>query len=81
MNADDAPTTDQGWALVDFMARIIAREWLTVHDRAVKAKVLREAVADVRASDWWADGSDNYASKVRGWLIERADKIEKGSDR
>lgn len=48
--------------------------------RAAKAEALREACDEVRASSFWADGSDNYADRVRGWLSSRADRIERSDD-
>ena len=49
----------------------------------VKAEALREARDAVRASSFWADGSDNYADRVRGYLSARADRLsaEGGADR
>lgn len=44
----------------------------------VKADAVREVQANVRASSFWADGSDNYADRVRGYLSSRADRIERG---
>ena len=41
----------------------------------VKAEALREARDAVRASSFWADGSDNYADRVRGYLSARADRL------
>lgn len=43
----------------------------------VRAETLREARDNVRASSFWADGSDNYADRVRGYLSRAADRIEK----
>ena len=49
----------------------------------IKAEALREARDAVRASSFWADGSDNYADRVRGYLSARADRLaaEGGADR
>ena len=49
----------------------------------VQAEALREARDAVRASSFWADGSDNYADRVRGYLSARADRLaaEGGDDR
>ena len=49
----------------------------------VAAEALREARDAVRASSFWADGSDNYADRVRGYLSARADRLaaEGGADR
>lgn len=47
------------------------------HDAKVRAETLREARDNVRASSFWADGSDNYADRVRGYLSRAADRIEK----
>ena len=41
----------------------------------VAAEALREARDAVRASSFWADGSDNYADRVRGYLSARADRL------
>ena len=41
----------------------------------VQAEALREARDAVRASSFWADGSDNYADRVRGYLSARADRL------
>ena len=41
----------------------------------VKGEALREARDAVRASSFWADGSDNYADRVRGYLSARADRL------
>ena len=48
-----------------------------------QAEALREARDAVRASSFWADGSDNYADRVRGYLSARADRLsaEGGADR
>ena len=51
--------------------------WLAEHDAKVRAETLREARDNVRASSFWADGSDNYADRVRGYLSRAADRIEK----
>ena len=50
---------------------------------SIKAEALREARDAVRASSFWADGSDNYADRVRGYLSARADRLaaEGGADR
>ena len=40
-----------------------------------QAEALREARDAVRASSFWADGSDNYADRVRGYLSARADRL------
>lgn len=45
--------------------------------RAGHAEALRDAKGRVYASSWWADGRDNYADKVRGFLSTCADEIEK----
>lgn len=54
--------------------------WLAYHDaqvrREAKVEALREARSQVFASSFWADGSDNYADRVRGWLSRRADQLE-----
>ena len=52
-------------------------------EAVVKAEGLREARDEVRASSFWADGSDNYADRVRGYLSARADRLsaEGGADR
>lgn len=47
----------------------------------IKADALRAAQADVRASSFWADGSDNYADRVRGYLGREADRIEREEER
>lgn len=44
--------------------------------REAKVEALREARNQVFASSFWADGSDNYADRVRGWLSRRADQLE-----
>lgn len=54
--------------------------WYAEVIRAAKAEALREACDEVRASSFWADGSDNYADRVRGWLSSRADRIERSDD-
>lgn len=46
----------------------------------VRAEALREARDNVRASSFWADGSDNYADRVRGYLSNAADVIEQNSE-
>lgn len=51
--------------------------WLAEHDAKVRAETLREARDNVRASSFWADGSDNYAGRVRGYLNFEADRIER----
>src|SRR5690625_2834420 len=38
----------------------------------VKAEAVRDAASNVRASSFWADGSDNYADRVRGYLTTYA---------
>lgn len=44
--------------------------------RAAQADALREAKGRVYASAWWADGGDNLADRVRGFLSQCADEIE-----
>lgn len=46
----------------------------------VKAEALREARDAVRASSFWADGSDNYADRVRGYLSARAEAWDEGAE-
>ena len=57
--------------------------WPGRSEAEVKAEALREARDAVRASSFWADGSDNYADRVRGYLSARADRLsaEGGADR
>lgn len=50
--------------------------WLAQVRREAKVDALREARDQVFASSFWADGSDNYADRVRGWLSRRADQLE-----
>ena len=33
-------------------------------------------MTNVRASSFWAEGRDNYADRVRGFLGREADRIE-----
>ena len=47
----------------------------------VKEEALREARDAVRASSFWADGSDNYADRVRGYLSARAERLAAGAVR
>ena len=57
--------------------------WPGRSEAKVKAEALREARDAARASSFWADGSDNYADRVRGYLSARADRLaaEGGADR
>ena len=51
---------------------------VAVEVRKAKAEALREAKGRVYASSWWADGSDNYADRVRGFLSTLATEYETG---
>ena len=57
--------------------------WPGRSEAEVKAEALWDARDAVRASSFWADGSDNYADRVRGYLSARADRLaaEGGADR
>ena len=44
--------------------------------RKAQADALREAKGRVYASAWWADGGDNLADRVRGFLSQCATDIE-----
>lgn len=58
---DDSPAGEQ-----------VPRVIIDAELRKAKAEALREARDNVRASSFWADGSDNYADRVRGWLSNYA---------
>ena len=47
----------------------------------VQAEALQEARDAVRAASFWADGSDNYADRVRGYLSARAERLAAGAVR
>ena len=73
---DKALDGDCGYGVGGYLADQIA-PLIAAHDAKVRAETLREARDNVRASSFWADGSDNYADRVRGYLSRAADHIEK----
>lgn len=73
---DKALDGDCGYGVGGYLADQIA-PLIAAHDAKVRAETLREARDNVRASSFWADGSDNYADRVRGYLSRAADRIEK----
>jgi len=73
---DKALDGDCGYGVGGYLADQIA-PLIAEHDAKVRAEALREARDNVRASSFWADGSDNYADRVRGYLSNEADRIER----
>ena len=74
MNTETPTIPQYGKSMDPATVDAVRRFWAEIKARW-QAEALREARDAVRASSFWADGSDNYADRVRGYLSARADRL------